>query len=110
MILKHRFDGCGLHLVAPVIDTLRALILRKIKDILVEKTFFKEVSGLKSGLVPADEPTDGLPGVFIEQEIQVEKDPFLVGQQIADIPAPPLIRAGNLRVRTGGRERPLCGW
>jgi hypothetical protein len=113
MIPKHPFDGFGLHLTAPVIDNLRSLILRKVKDIFIDKTFFEEIPGFQRRLMPADEPADGLPGIFIQQQIQLQINPLLVGEQVANIPAPPLIRAtecfadrGEVNGHCGGAELP----
>jgi hypothetical protein len=83
-------------LAASVIDHLRALILGQIENILTDEASFKKMMGLISPLMPADKPMNGLPGIFIEQEIEIEKKPFLMGEQVADIPTPSLIRPSEL--------------
>jgi hypothetical protein len=45
MILKHTFNSLGFHLTAPVIDNLRTSVLWQVKDVLVNKAFFKEIFG-----------------------------------------------------------------
>ena len=41
---KPSFDWFGFHLMAPVIDDLRTLVLREIKDVFVAQTFFQKTS------------------------------------------------------------------
>jgi hypothetical protein len=95
VVLKHLSDGCGLHLTAPVIDHLRAFILGHIEDSLIDETPFKKLSDLIGSVMPADQPVGGFTEISIQQQIQIEIYPLLIGEKVADILAPPLVRCGE---------------
>ncbi len=107
MVLQQLANRFCLHLPASIIDQFRSLLVRKIEDIFSHQSIVKQPASRCAVLPPADQPGNDLPGIFVKQQIQVQKQAFLKGRQIADVPAPPLVRPVNSR-RNGGTDRPLC--
>jgi hypothetical protein len=52
-----------------------------IEDMLIDEAAFKKVSGLFSRLMPANQPVYVLTGMFIQQGIQAEINPLLIGER-----------------------------
>ena len=96
MGFKHSLDRFGFHLTAPIIDNLRALILGQIENVFGNQAAFKKSPGFLSRLMPVDPPVDGFAGILIEQQIKIKEEPLLTGRKITDIPAPSLVRTGQL--------------
>jgi len=93
--VKHLFNGSGFHLTPPVIDDFRTTLFGKIQDVFRKQPSFNEPFGLQRPLMPADEPMNRFPGIFVQKEIQIKKQPFFEGRQIADVPTPSLVGTGQ---------------
>ena len=65
------------------------------------RPLFQQLFSLFSPLVPADQPVEGLAGELIEQQVQIQEQPALIGGQVADIPAPALVGAADLFAHRG---------
>ena len=61
----------------------------------VDQAPFKEEAGFLGRLLPTDAPLDGFAGPLVEQQVEVKILPFLERQQVADVPAPPLVGPGQ---------------
>jgi hypothetical protein len=91
VVFTEPLDRLGLHLTAAVVDDFRPLVFRQIEDVLIGQSTLKKPSGFLGGLRPSDSPLDGLAGPLVQQQLQVEVQPLLVGHQVADVPAPALV-------------------
>jgi hypothetical protein len=96
MILTEPLNRFGFHLAAPIVNELGPLVLGQVQDILFLQTSLQQEPGLPGRLLPADAPLDGFAGPFVQQQVEVKVDPFLVGHQVADIPTPALVGAGQI--------------
>ena len=95
VILAQLSDRLGFHLAAPVVEEFGPLVLRQVQNVLLAQPAFEQQAGLGGRLRPTDAPLDGLAGELIKEQVEIEIQPFLERQQVADIPAPPLVGPGE---------------
>ena len=89
---KHLLDGLGLHLDAAVVDHNGTGERGRVKDALGHDGVVAEQHGLCGGKRRGYAPCHGLARPFVEHDVEIPEAAPDIGQDVADVPAPALVR------------------